>query len=470
MTTDNTPDKTGGNTKLQRLSLEKPGRLLLEYSLPAIVGMVVNSLYNIIDRIFIGQGVGPDAIAGLAITFPVMNIATAIGVLVGAGASARVSILLGESNKERAFKVLGNSLLLTIVNATVYILLLGFFLTPLLKTFGASERTLPYAYDFMIWILPGLFLTNLAFNFNNIMRASGYPSKAMFTMIIGAVINIALAPVFIFWLGWGIKGAAIATDIAMTCSAWFVMRHFFDSASVLHFKKGIYKIDWRIIRSIVSIGAAPALVNLASCFINIIINRSLLSHGGDTAIATAGIFVTYTSFITMVVVGLCQGMQPIVGFNYGAGNIRRAISTYRLTVGVATIITGIGCFMGLQFPDLIARAFTSDPYLIDMCRDAFRHALVAFWIVGFQIVSTNLFQSLGKAGISIFLSLSRQVLFMIPILLWLPNKAGLTGVWLSFPISDAFATVVTLILVIYELRLLNRRNNPAKSIIMGKFY
>lgn len=441
--------------KLTDLETEGVGRLLLRYSIPAVVGMVVMSLYNVVDRIYIGQGVGTDAIAGLAITFPVMNLSAAVGILIGAGASARVSILLGARRHADASLVLGNSLVLTLVNAICYILLFAAFIDPVLRAFGASDNTLPYARDFMLWLLPGMLFTNLAFSFNNIMRASGYPSRAMFTMFIGAGVNVVLAPIFIFWLGMGIKGAAIATDIAMACSAWFVMRHFLRRESTLHFTRGIYRLRWHVIYAIVSIGAAPSLVNFAACGINVILNRSLAEYGGDTAIAAAGIFSTFASLLTMVVVGICQGMQPIVGYNYGAGRLDRLSRAFILAAIAGTVVCSSGAAFGMLLPQWIARAFTTDATLIGITAHAFWLVFRMFWVVGFQIVATTFFQSIGKAGRSIFLSLSRQVIFLIPLLMFLPDYYGLDGVWLSFPGSDILATVVTIILVVAEFRKLS---------------
>ena len=444
--------------KLEQLSNESVGRLLWRYSLPAVVGMLVMSLYNIIDRIFIGQGVGPEAIAGLAITFPVMNISAALGVLIGAGGSARISILLGAKDYHGARRVLGNALTLMTAIVVCYLTLFAIFIDDILTIFGASEVTLPYARDYMLYILPGLFMTNFSHTFNNFMRVSGYPVKAMMTMFIGAGVNVVLDPLFIFHFGWGIKGAAIATDISMAVSALFVMRHFFTSSSVLHFSRDpwMYRPDLRVIGSIVAIGAAPSLVNAAACFINVIINKTLYTHGGDIAVGAAGIFTSYTSLMTMVVVGLCQGMQPIIGYNYGAGLLSRLKRTYWLAVGASTLIVTAGQLAGLICPWYIARAFTSDPTLIDQTVRCLRISLTAFTVVGFQIISTTLFQSLGKAGASVFLSLARQVIFVIPLLLLLPDRYGLNGVWMSFPMSDCLATAVTVIMVSLELSRLNR--------------
>lgn len=443
---------------LDALATGKVGRLLWDYSIPAVVGMLVMSLYNVIDRIFIGQGVGADAIAGLAITFPVMNISSALGVLVGAGASARVSILLGANNKRGAEQTLGNSLVMIVCIAAVYISCFAYWLDPILRMFGASEVTLPYARAFMECILPGMFIMNIGFSFNNVMRASGYPLKAMKTMFVGAGINLILAPTFIFVFGWGIRGAALATDIAMSVFTLIVMLHFMNHNSTIHFKRGIYRLNWGIVLGIICIGAAPSVVNLAGSAINAIVNKSLYFYGGDNAVAAAGIFTTFTSLLVMVVVGLCQGMQPIVGYNYGAGLLGRLRRAYGYTVAWASVIVTIGAAFGYFCAPLVGRAFTGDEVLINVTVNAFRHALVAFWMVGFQIVSTTFFQSIGKAGKSIFLSLTRQVLFLIPLLLWLPGVWGLNGVWMSFPISDVLATVVTIAMVMWQFGKISKNN------------
>lgn len=434
------------------------GRLLWRYSLPSVVGMLVMSLYNVIDRIIIGQVVGRDAIAGLTVTFPVMNLSAAIGVLIGAGAAARISILLGAGNRSLASQVFGNALTLTVVNATVYLSLFWLFLDDLLMAFGASEVTLPYARDFMLWILPGMLVMNVSFSFNNVMRASGYPVKAMVTMLIGAGMNMILAPVTVYVMGLGIKGAAIATDISMSVSAAFVLWHFADRRSTLRYTHGIYRLRKRVVMSIVSIGAAPSLVNAASCFINIIINRALLKYGGDSAIASAGIFVTYTSLLVSVVLGICQGLQPIIGYNFGAGRLGRLRKAFMLATFVSTAICTVGALFAQAAPGLIARAFTIDAGLIENVSENLPLATSAFFVVGFQIVSTTLFQSIGEASKSIFLSLTRQVLFLIPLLLLLPKAFDLRGVWMSFPLSDLLATAVTLAMVWVQFRQLARES------------
>ncbi len=438
--------------RLQELAGMPVGKLLLRYSVPAVVGIVVMQLYNIVDRIFIGQVVGTDAMAGLAITFPVVNISTALGVLIGAGASARVSIMLGNKDEESALRVTGNSLVLTLAIGAVYIALFYLFLDDLLELFGATEANLPYARDMMLYVLPGLFLTNIAFSFNNIMRASGFPTRAMVTMFIGAGVNVVLDPIFIYVLGWGIKGAAIATDIAMAVSAVFVMSHFVRGKGIVRFRRGIYRPDSRIILGIVGIGAAPCIVNLAGCLINILINNTLNRYGGSDAIASAGVFVTVTAFVVAFIIGICQGMQPIAGYNYGAKQYGRMKRAFLLAAALATAVSVVGWGLGMLVPEQLASAFLTDEVLVQDTGRYLTIAMSMFWMVGIQIVSTTFFQAIGKVGKSIFLSLTRQVLFLIPTLLILPGIYGLKGIWLCFPASDIAAFAVTIVMIVWQLR------------------
>ena len=443
-------------SSVYQLGNESVGRLLWQYSLPAIVGIVVMQLYNIVDRIFIGQGVGSDAIAGLAITFPVMNLSAAVGTLIGAGAAARISIVLGQNDKRKAELILGNSLVLTLLFGVIYVSIFAIFIDDILRLFGASEVTLPYAHDFMAYILPGMLVMNLCFSFNNIMRASGYPTRAMVTMFIGAGLNVILAPLFIFVFDWGIKGAAIATDIAMTISMIFVMMHFFSKKSELHFKPGIYKLKWSIFTAITAIGAAPFVVNMAGSALNGIVNNVLHQYGGDDAVGALGILMTYAQLLVMVVIGITQGMQPIIGFNYGARKFHRLKRVFWLSVAAGSAVTFLGA-VGAQFcPEYIARAFTTDSDLIEKTAQALRISTVAFWAVGFQIVSTNLFQSLGLAGKSIFLSLTRQILFLLPLIYIFSSVLGLQGVWMAYATSDIVATLVTTVMVIFQMRKINK--------------
>lgn len=435
------------NVSLDSLATRPVGRLLWEYSLPAVVGMLVMALYNIVDRIFIGQVVGPEAIAGMTITFPLMNITTAVGVLVGVGAATRISIAMGRQDKPAAERILGNAVVLTFINGAAYMAVFWGWLDPILRAFGAGDLTLPYARTYMLWVLPGLLLTNIAFGLNNVLRATGYPTKAMYTMIIGAVVNVVLDAVLVLALDMGMAGAAIATDIAMAASAWFVIAHFFRRNVNLAFRRGTFGLERRVMGAIMSIGAAPFVVNVASCLINVLINRSLSSHGGDMAIGAAGIFVTVTSLVVTIVLGICMGLQAVIGYNYGAGLYHRLKRAFVLAAAVSTVICTVGALSGLLFPQYLARAFTTDDFLIETTVVCLHNALWAFPVVGFQIVSTSLFQSVGMPVRAMILSLARQVLFLIPLMLWLPSLYGVEGVWLSFPLSDILATIVSLVLV-----------------------
>ncbi|MDE6792965.1 MAG: polysaccharide biosynthesis C-terminal domain-containing protein, partial [Muribaculaceae bacterium] len=321
---------TNNADRLKELGTDKIWRLLLKYSLPAVVGTVVMAIYNIIDSIVIGHAIDdPNVVSGIAVTFPVMNLATALGMLIGAGSATRISIVMGQQNKELAEKILGNSVQLTVIIGLCYITLFAIFLTPILKIFGASENSLPYAREFLMWVLPGMVLMNLTFSYNNVMRATGYPGKAMYTNLIGAGLNAILAPLFLFGFHWGIKGAAIATDISMLITAFFVMSHFFQKKSELHFKRGTFKFDWQVIKSILYIGMSPFLINVAGSGINAIINNSLLKYGGDDAIASVVVFNRFVTIFVMIVMGICQGMQPILGYNYGSRKFKRLFATLR---------------------------------------------------------------------------------------------------------------------------------------------
>ncbi|MBQ0115530.1 MAG: MATE family efflux transporter [Bacteroidales bacterium] len=448
--------------RLNELGTAPIGKLLWKYSLPAVVGIVVMSIYNVIDRIFIGQGVGPDAIAGLAITFPVMNVSVAFGVLIGAGASARTSIVLGQGNKRMAEEILGNSIVMTLLFGTFYVGMFALFMDPVLRLFGASDRSLPYAHDFMMYILPGLLMNNLCFSYNNVMRATGYPTKAMITMFIGAGLNVILAPIFIFVLGWGIKGAAIATDISMGISAAFVLLHFCNKKNAIHFKRGTFRLRRKVLMPIIAIGAAPCIVNTAGCLVNAIINNTVYRYGGDSSVAAIGIFVTLTQLLVTFVIGVCMGMQPIVGYNYGARHFDRLKKAFWLVAAVSTLACGLGTLAGQVCPRAMARIFTNDIGLLDASEHALRITTSMFWVAGFQIVATNFFQSLGAAGKSIFMSLTRQIIFLIPMLFTLPNLWKLDGVWMSFPFSDAAAVIVAAVLLAIEMRQITKMEAQQK--------
>ncbi len=445
-----------GKDRLNELDKAPIGKLLFKYSLPSVVGMVVMSVYNIIDRMFIGQGVGPDAIAGLAITFPVMNISVAFGVLIGGGAGARTSILLGQGKRRTAEEILGNSLVMTLLLGTFYLTLFAIFIDEVLILFGASKTSLPYARDFMMYMLPGLLFNNLTFSFCNIMRATGYPKKAMWANFIGAGMNVILAPIFIFGLKWGIKGAAIATDISMFISMVYVQMHFLNKNSEIHYKPGIYKVKWSVLSPIIAIGAAPCIVNTAGCVINAVLNHTVFKHGGDQSVAAMGILMTISQLAIMFVLGVCMGMQPIVGFNYGAKRYDRLKRAYWLTVAVGTTVCLIATILSELVPEYLAMIFTTDEGLIQSSAHAFRIANMVFWVAGFQIVTTNFFQSLGEATKSIFMSLSRQVLCLLPFLFILPPLFKLDGVWLSFPASDLISALIGVVLLTIEMRKINK--------------
>ncbi|MDE7380692.1 MAG: MATE family efflux transporter [Muribaculaceae bacterium] len=439
--------------RVKELASAPVGKLLWKYSLPAVVGTVVMALYHIIDSMVIGHAVpDPNVVAGIAVSFPVMNIATAFGMLIGAGAATRVSIVMGQNDHNRAAWILGNSVQLTILVGLFYTTALAIFINPILDLFGASDATRPYAREFLLWLLPGMVLINLTFSYNNVMRASGYPGKAMFTSIIGAVLNVILAPLFLFGFGWGVKGAALATDISMIITAFFVMAHFFDKRSVLHFEKGTFKFNWPIIRSVLYIGMAPFLINVTSAGINAIINNSLLKYGGDNAIAAVVVFNRYVTIFVFIVMGICQGMQPILGYNFGARKFDRLFKTLKLAVAFALSFTTLGSIIGATIPDKIASMFMTDAQQIESAVICLRITTLTFWVVGFQIVSTNFFQSLGKAGKAVFLSLTRQVIFMLPMLLILPPIFGLKGVWACFPICDVISAVVAGFMLAWQIR------------------
>lgn len=443
--------------RLHELANSSIGKLLWKYSLPAVIGTVVTALYNLIDSIVIGHAIDdPNVIAGIAVTFPVMTLSGALGMLIGAGAATRISIVLGQKDKPRAEQILGNSVMLTIIIGITYMVSFFIFLDPILRMFGASDASIPYAREFMQWIIPGMVLINLTFSYNNVMRATGYPRKAMITNILGAVLNAILAPLFLFGFHFGIWGAALATDISMAITAFFVMSHFFNPKNELTFKPHTTKLKWPIVKSIIMIGMAPFLINLANAGINAVMNNSLLHYGGDNAIAAIVVFNRYCTIFVMIVIGICQGMQPILGYNYGAGKYSRLFRTFAMAATAGFCVTTIGSIVAQLFPSYIAALFMQDADQIQAAVTCLGITTLSFWMVGFQIVTTNFFQSLGMAWKAIFLSLTRQIIFMIPLIYILPPFWGLKGVWSAFPISDAIATLVAIAMLIYQIRIIRR--------------
>lgn len=428
---------------VNKLASEKIGKLLWNYSLPAIIGTVVMSLYNIVDRIFIGQGVGPLAISGLALTFPFMNVLLAFGMLIGAGSASRISITLGQNDKEKAEKILANAVILTFLISGTAIILSLIFMNDLLMLFGGTANTVKYAYDFMIIIVPGGIFTALYFGLNNIMRSSGYPQKAMFNILLGAIINIILDAIFIFVFDWGIQGAATATVISYFVGTVNVTAHFFSKTSNLRFHWKYFKLEWEIVKSILSIGMSPFSMQMGASFVVIIINSTLLKYGGDFAIGAYGIINSIMMLVVMFIIGLNQGAQPIVGFNYGAGNYDRMFKTLRYTIIIASVFSVVGFIVGRFFSELSVSLFTTDDGLKQIAANALRIGVTMFPLIGFQIVIANFFQSIGKAKMSIFLSLTRQFIFLVPAIFILPLFWGLNGAWASMPLSDGLASIVS---------------------------
>lgn len=428
------------------------GKLLTQYAIPAIIAMTASSLYNIADSIFIGHGVGPLAISGLALTFPIMNMAAAFGSLVGAGAGTLLSLKLGQRDYDSANRVLGNVLILNVILGVAFTVVGLLFLDPVLYFFGASDQTIGYARDYMQIILLGNVVTHMYLGLNSVLRSSGFPRMAMNMTLASVIINCGLNPIFIFVLGWGIKGSAWATVISQCLSLAWQLYHFSRRDQLIHFQKGIYSLKSDIVKGIFFIGLSPFLMNLCSSLVVILINRGLVTHGGDLAIGAYGI-VNRTSFLfLMVMMGLTQGMQPIAGYNYGARLYDRVAQVTKLTMKWGIGIGVVGFLLGELMPEWIARIFTTDAELIAISVKGMRIVFAVFPVVGFQIVATNFFQSIGMPKKSIFLSLSRQLIFLIPFLIILPHYLGVVGVWVSIPLADITASVITLFVLMHQFK------------------
>lgn len=425
------------------LGTEKTGKLLMQYAIPAIIAMTASSLYNMIDSIFIGHGVGALAISGLALTLPLMNLAAAFGSLVGVGAATLISVKLGQKDYDTAQLILGNVLILNLIFGISFTVLVLPFLDPILYFFGGSDETVKYASEFMEIILLGNVITHLYFGLNAVLRASGHPQKAMYATITTVLINILLAPLFIFVFEWGIRGAAIATVCAQLIALLWQIHLFCRKDELIRLKRGIFRLKRKIVFDSLAIGMSPFLMNAASSFVVILINQGLKAHGGDLAIGAFGIVNRIVFVFAMIVLGLNQGMQPIAGYNFGAKLYSRVTEVLKMTIYCATIITTIGFLIGMFIPELVSSIFTSDAELIAIASKGFRIVVLFFPIVGFQMVTSNFFQSIGMAHKAIFLSLTRQMLFLIPCLLILPHYYGQMGVWMSMPAADLAASVVS---------------------------
>lgn len=446
------------------LGTEPIGKLLRRYAFPAIIAMSSASLYNIIDSIFIGHGVGAMAISGLAISMPLMNLAAAFGSLVGVGASSLISIRLGQGNKQRAFLILSNAFMLNVIIGLAYSMLSLIFLDEILYFFGASEQTIPYARDFMRIILSGNVISHVFMGLNEILRASGYPKKAMMIMLTAVGVIICLNPIFIFGLGWGVKGSALATVIGQSVALILELTHFLNKKNFLYLKKGTFRFIGVIIRKVLSIGLAPFFLNVCASIVVIFINNALKNTGGDISIGAYGIVNRVVMLFVMIVTGLNQGMQPIVGYNFGARQFDRVIRTWRLTAICGMFVTTVGFLLGQFFPHVIAGIFTDDAELIAVAEQGMRIILMIFPLAGFQIVSSGFFQYIGKPQKAILLSMTRQMLFLVPLLAILPGRYGTVGVWYSMPIADLIASILTGILLFTQLRKM-RRNPDSITVI-----
>ena len=432
---------------------QKPvGRLLTQYALPAIVAMTASSLYNIIDRASIGQVVGADAINGLTVTFPFMNLSAAFGAAVGVGASTCISVRLGQRDYRTAEHLLGNTVTLNLLVGLLFMLVSFVFLDPILRFFGASDVTLPYAREFMEVILAGNIITHMYFGMNAVLRASGKPRHAMYATLFTVGCNIVLVIAFVWWFRWGIRGAALATIVSQTLAMCWQMWVLSNKKELLHLRQGIYRLKADLVRNIISIGISPFLMNATACVIVIFMNNQFKHYGDDMAVGAYGIANTMGMFFFMFIMGINQGMQPIVGYNYGAKKFDRMMRCLTYSILAATAVMTLGWVLAMLYPEVMARLFTTDQTQIRLAADGVRINMLVFPLIGFQAVTTNFFQCIGKVKISIFLSLSRQLLFLLPLVLVLPTFWGLNGVWASLPASDATSALVTAIVMWYNMR------------------
>ena len=445
---------------------EKPvGKLLLSYALPAIAAMVASSLYNIVDRAFIGHYVGTLALGGLTATFPFMNLGAAFGAMVGVGACTVISVRLGQKDYETAQKVLGNAITLNLILGTLFTIVCLTFLDPILYLFGASEATLPYAREYMQIVLLFNVVSHSYLGLNAIMRSAGHPITAMMLTILGISVNAILDPLFIIALDMGIKGAAIATVISQTITLVAILWLFSRKNELLHLKRGIYRLRMNIVRQTLAIGLSPFLMNACACLVVLLINRSMQQYGGDNALTAYGIVNSVIFVFIMIVIGLNQGMQPIVGYNWGAHQNDRVWRVLWYTMSTATIITSICFLLGEFLPEVPSRIFTSDEKIIALASHGFRLSVSVFPLVGAQIVVGNFFQSIGHAGKSIFLSLSRQLIFLIPAILILPEFFELDGVWYSMPMSDAMSCIIAASMLWWVRKHVNRKSSQEQITI-----
>ncbi|MGX8682762.1 MAG: MATE family efflux transporter [Bacteroidales bacterium] len=434
------------------LGTKPVGMLLWQYALPAMVAMVASSLYNIIDRSVIGQVVGPEAIAGLGITFPFMNLSAAFGAAVGVGASTCISVKLGQRDYQTAQHLLGNTVTLNLIVGFLFMLVSLLFLDPILRFFGASEVTLPYAREFMQVILLGNIITHMYFGMNAVLRAAGKPQYAMYAVLFTVICNVVLVIAFVWWFHWGIRGAALATVVSQSLALCWQMRLFSDQHELLHLKRGIFRLRADLVRNIISIGISPFLMQTTSCVIVIFMNNQFVRYGGDMAVGAYSIANSMVMVFFMFVMGVTQGMQPIVGYNFGAQKYDRMLRCLGLSIVVATTILLLGWAVSMLFPWQMARIFTTDPVLLAMAARGIKLDMLLFFVVGSQAVITNFFQCIGKVRISIFLSLSRQLILLLPMAFVFPLFWGLDGVWYAMPASDFLAFAFTIPVLLWYLK------------------
>ena len=444
------------NKATLELGTKPVGRLLVQYALPAIIAMTASSLYNMVDSIFIGQGVGALAISGPAVPFPFMNLSAAFGAGVGVGSSSYLSVKLGQKDYSTAQRILGNNVTLNVIIGLLFSVVSLLFLDPILFFFGASEQTLPYAREYMVIILLGNIITHLYFGMNAVLRAASKPREAMYTTIFTVVFNSLLDPLFIYTFDMGIRGAAIATILSQTVALVWQIRLFSDKSQLLHLKRGIYRLDNTIVKNILGIGISPFAMNATACLVAIFVNQRLLEYGGDLAVGAYGIANRVAFIFIMINFGVNQGMQPIAGYNYGAQNYDRLMRVLKLAMIAGTCITTSGFLVAEFIPHICVSLFTSDTELTELSVNGLRIMMAAMPIVGYQMIVTNFFQSIGKAKVSILLSLSRQLLFLVPLIGVLPLFFGVNGVWVAMPISDSFSALFALVMMVRYMRMFKK--------------
>ena len=447
--------RNGAPLKADELGTDSIRSLLIKYALPGIIAMTASSLYNIVDSIFIGHGCGPLALSGLTVAKPFMDICAAFGTLVGVGASTLVAIKLGEKDYNTAGRILGNVILLNTLLGAIVMIVGLLWLNPILYAFGASDATIEYAREYMEIILIGNILTHIYFGLNSMLRSMGHPRTSMVATIVAVFINIVLDPIFIFGLDMGVRGAALATVLSQAIAVIWQMTIFLNPKEIIHFHRGIWRLDATITKRALAIGLSPFLMNIAHCFVIIILNNQFKAYGGDMAIASYGVINRFVFVFAMIVMGLNQGMQPIVGYNYGARQYDRMLRAFELTAVCATLVMGCVFLLGEIVPRWMVLLFTHDEVLIEQTILPMRILASSMLLVGFQMVAGNFFTSIGMAGKSIFLSLTRQVLFLIPLALIMPllfEPEPIMGVWWSIPVSDTISAIVAAMMIWAQVR------------------